>query len=50
MDSQIAKLLGSTKNTVSLIMGNNYWNSSNLSNEDPVVANLCSQTYIKKAV
>ena len=50
MDSQIAKLLGSTKNTVSLIRGNNYWNSSNLSSKDPVVANLCSQTDIQKAV
>ena len=49
-DGQIAKLVGSTKNTVSLIKGNNYWNSSNLSPKDPVVSNLCSQNDIKKAV
>ena len=49
-DGQIAKLVGSTKNTVSLIKGNNYWNSSNLSAKDPVVSNLCSQLDIKNAV
>ena len=49
-DGQIAKLIGSTKNTVSLIKGNNYWNSSNLSPKDPVVSNLCSQIDIKNAV
>ena len=48
-DGQIAKLVGSTKNTVSLIKGNNYWNSSNLSAKDPVVSNLCSQIDIQNA-
>ena len=49
-DGQIAKLVGSTKNTVSLIRNNNYWNSSNLAPKDPVVCNLCSQGDIKKAM
>ena len=49
-DGQIAKLIGSTKNTVTLIKNKNYWNTSNLSPKDPVVSNLCSQTDIKKAV
>ena len=49
-DGQIGKLVGSTKNTVSLIRKNNYWNSSNLSPKDPVVSNLCSQIDIKNAV
>ena len=48
-DGQIGKLVGSTKKTVSLIRGNNYWNSSNLSAKDPVVSNLCSQIDIKNA-
>ncbi len=48
-DGQIGKLVGSTKNTVSLIRNNNYWNSSNLSAKDPVVSNLCSQIDIQKA-
>ena len=37
------------KKTVTLIRGNNYWNSSNLSAKDPVVSNLCSQIDIKNA-
>ena len=49
-DGQIGKLVGSTKNTVSLIKNNNYWNSSNLVSKDPVVSNLCSQIDIKNAV
>ena len=48
-EGQIGKLVGSTKNTVSLIRGNNYWNSSNLIQKDPVVSNLCSQVDIKNA-
>ena len=42
--------MGSTKNTVSLIKNNNYWNSSNLAPKDPVVSSLCSQIDIKNAV
>tara|TARA_B100001146_G_scaffold163684_1_gene144648 strand:+ start:196 stop:774 length:579 start_codon:yes stop_codon:yes gene_type:complete len=49
-DSQIVKLVGSTKNTVDLIRSKRYWNSSNLSPKDPVVSNLCTQADIKNAV
>ena len=49
-DGQVVKLVGSTKNTVSAIRNKNYWNSSNLSPKDPVVANLCSQAEIKNAI
>ena len=49
-DGQVGKLVGSTKNTVSLIKNNNYWNSSNLVPKDPVVSNLCSQVDIQNAV
>ena len=49
-DRQVGKLVGSTKNTVSLIKNNNYWNSSNLIPKDPVVSRLCSQIDIKNAV
>ena len=49
-DSQIVKLVGSTKKTVDLIRSKRYWNSSNLVPKDPVVANLCSQVDIKDAV
>ena len=46
-DGQIAKLVGSTKNTVTAIKNKSYWNSSNLSAKDPVVSNLCSQNDIQ---
>ena len=49
-DRQIGKLVGSTKNTVSLIKNKKYWNFSSLSPKDPVVFNLCSQIDIKNAV
>ena len=49
-DGQIAKLIGSTKNTISSIRQKTYWNSTNLSPKDPVVSNLCSQSDIKKAI
>ena len=48
-DGQIGKLVGSTKNTVTLIRNNSYWNSANLSAKDPVVSNLCSQVDIENA-
>ena len=49
-DGQIVRLVGSTKNTVSLIRNKRHWNSSNLTPKDPVVANLCTQADIKNAV
>ena len=49
-DGQIAKLVGSTKNTISLIRNRNYWNFSNLSTKDPVASNLCSQSELQKAI
>ena len=42
-DGQIAKLIGTTKNTVSSIRKKTYWNFNNLSPKDPVGINLCSQ-------
>ena len=42
-DGQIAKLVGSTKNTVSLIRKRSYWNFSSLKPRDPVILALCSQ-------
>ena len=49
-NSQIVKLVGSTKNTVSAIRNKSYWNSSNLTAKDPVVFNFCAETDIRKAV
>ena len=49
-DGQISKLVGSTKNTVSLIRKKNYWNFSNLKAKDPVILGLCSQTTFELAL
>ena len=49
-DTQIGKLVGSTKNTVSSIRNKSYWNSSNLTPKDPVVFSFCSEVDIKKAI
>ena len=42
-DSQIAKLVGITKNTVTSIRNKSYWNYNNLNPKDPVALNLFSQ-------
>ncbi len=49
-EGQIGKLVGSTKNTVTLIKNKKYWNSSNLQSKDPVVSSLCTQVDIKNAM
>ena len=49
-DGQIAKIVGSTKGTVSLIRKRTYWNLSSLTPKDPVILGLCSQTIFEKAV
>ena len=42
-DSQIAKLIGVTKNSVTAIRNKNYWNYNNLIPKDPVAMGLFSQ-------
>ena len=42
-DSQIAKLVGITKNSVSAIRNKSYWNFNNLIPKDPVAMNLFTQ-------
>ena len=42
-DSQIAKLIGMTKNSVSSIRNKSYWNFNNLNSKDPVALGLFSQ-------
>jgi hypothetical protein len=49
-DGQIAKLVGSTKGTVSLIRNRTYWNLSSLTPRDPVILGLCSQLQFEKAL
>ena len=49
-DSQIAKLVGITKNSVSSIRNKSYWNYNNLNAKDPVALNLFSQKELKEAL
>ena len=49
-DSQIAKLVGITKNSVSSIRNKNYWNYNNLNSKDPVALGLFSQKDLMTAV
>jgi len=52
-DSQIAKLLGTTKTTIQSIRDRSHWNSANLQPQDPVGLGLCTQvdldTVVRKA-
>jgi hypothetical protein len=43
-DSQIMRLVGTTKPTIESIRNRTHWNSSNLQPQDPVALGLCSQT------
>ena len=42
-DSEISRLLGTTKTTIVAIRDRTHWNSSNLEPQDPVGLGLCSQ-------
>ena len=49
-DSQIAKLIGITKNSVTSIRNKSYWNYNNLNAKDPVAMNLFSQKDLMNAI
>tara|TARA_B100001057_G_scaffold468739_1_gene528245 strand:+ start:1448 stop:2023 length:576 start_codon:yes stop_codon:yes gene_type:complete len=49
-DSQIAKLVGITKNSVTSIRNKSYWNYNNLNPKDPVALNLFTQKELQEAI
>ena len=49
-DSQIAKLVGVTKNSVTSIRNKSYWNYNNLNPKDPVALNLFTQKSLIEAI
>ena len=49
-DSQIAKLVGITKNSVTSIRNKSYWNYNNLIPKDPVALNLFTQKDLIDAI
>ena len=49
-DTQIAKLVGVTKNSVTAIRNKSYWNFNNLNAKDPVAMGLFSQKELVEAI
>ena len=49
-DSQIAKLVGITKNSVTSIRNKSYWNFNNLNPKDPIALNLFTQKDLLEAI
>ena len=49
-DSQIANLVGITKNSVTSIRNKSYWNYNNLNPKDPVALNLFTQKDLMEAI
>ena len=49
-DSQIARLVGITKNSVTSIRNKSYWNFNNLNAKDPVALNLITQKELVEAI
>jgi hypothetical protein len=49
-DSQVAKLVGSTKSTVQSVKDRSHWNMQNVRQRDPVTLGLCSLKDLNDAV
>jgi hypothetical protein len=49
-ESQVGKLLGTTKETIQKVRDRSHWNSANIKPRDPVILGLCSQTDLNAAV
>lgn len=49
-DSQIAKLIGTTKTTIQAVRDRTHWNSPNIRARDPVLLGLCGQTELNNLV
>lgn len=49
-DAKIAKLVGTTKNTIEAVRGKTHWNSGNIKPRDPVLLGLCTQTHLDSAI
>ena len=43
-ETQVGKLLGTTKDTIQKVRERSHWNSPNIKPRDPVILGLCSQT------
>ena len=49
-ETQIGKLMGTTKETIQKVRDRSHWNSANIKPRDPVILGLCSQTDLNAMV
>ena len=49
-ETQVGKLLGTTKDTIQKVRERTHWNSANIKPRDPVILGSCSQTDLNAAV
>lgn len=49
-ETQVAKLLGTTKETIQKVRDRTHWNAANIKPRDPVILGLCSQSDLYAAV
>lgn len=49
-DPVVAKLLGTTKDTIAKVRDKTHWNSANIKPRDPVILGLCTQSDLNAAV
>lgn len=49
-DSQISRLLGTTKSTIEKIRSRTHWNISNITAKHPVLLNLCNNADLEKEI
>lgn len=50
LDAQIARLLGTTKDTITKVRDRSHWNASNIKPRSPVILGLCKQTDLDAAL
>lgn len=50
LDAQIARLLGTTKDTIAKVRDRSHWNSANIKPSNPVLSGLCKQADLDAAV
>ena len=49
-ETQIIKLIGTTKNTIASVRSRSHWNSANIKPKDPVLLGLCTQTRLDEVI
>ena len=50
LDAQVARLLGTTKDTIAKVRDRSHWNASNIKPQNPVLLGLCKQADLDAAV